>query len=143
MTPSTLPSTNIDISSDLFAWRRALKKLMDQGAFRDFLTSALSKGPRNPLHQHDREGKRHYTLFRVSGNGVDAPLSTFLVLSIPHEAIGMPGFESTVKLHVRYTAEHDGFWKTRHVRNVEFQAWLALCPGPEYLEKLIRQTFNE
>ncbi len=109
MNPPTLPSTDDDITSDLLAVRKALSILLKQGAFNEYLMHAISRGPRNPLLEHDRDNKKHYTIFQVSGNGIDAPLGTFLVLSVLREAIGMPRFESTLKIHVRHTADHDGF----------------------------------
>ncbi len=143
MNASTLSSSEIDITSDLLAVRRALKILLIQSTFREYLMQAILKGARNPLHEHDRDNRRHYTIFQVSDNGIDAPLNTFLVLSVLREAIGMPGFESTLKIHVRYTAEHDGFWKTRSVRSVNFRKKLTLCANPIFLKGHIRETFAE
>jgi hypothetical protein len=141
MNPPTLPSADIDITSDLLAVRRALRILLNQGSFRRYLTRAFLKGPRSVLNVYNRDGKRHYTIYHARGNGTDVPFGTFLVLSIPHEAIDMSGFESVVKIHVRYTAEHDGFWKTRLVKNQRFRSELALCANPAHLEEVIQLTF--
>lgn len=131
-----------DATKELMAAREALASLLRDNAFRERLNKVLVCGPKDDLKRREREGKSHFKILYVSSNGFDAPLGTFLVLSIPHEAIGMPSFEKALKLHIRYTAPTDGFWKTRVVTNKAFLDILSACADPAQLEKLIFTAFE-
>lgn len=143
MTPAIfeLPKA-VDLSDSLLTARRALQALAIKPSFRDYIARAIQKGPSDDLNRREREGESHFKILSVRGNGFETPHGTFLVLSIPHEAIGMPRFEQSLRLRVRMTDQCDGFAKTKFSRSAEFQEKLARCDNPAYLEALIVSAFG-
>ncbi len=138
---SRLPEA-VDLSASLLTARRALQALATKPSFRDYIACAIAKGPSDELNRHERDRESHFKILCVRGNGFETPHGTFLVLSIPHEAIGMPRFEQSLKLRVRMTDQCDGFAKTRSSRSAEFQEKLGRCDDPAYLEALIVSVFG-
>lgn len=132
----------VDLSDSLITAREALRALATRPSFRDYIARAISRGPSDELHRCERDGESHFKILCVRGNGFETPHGTFLVLSVPHEAIGMPCFEESLKLRVRMTDQCDGFAKTRFSRSAEFQEKLCRCDDPAYLEALIVSVFG-
>jgi hypothetical protein len=144
MIPSTSlhPAIAVDMSASLSAARYTLRKIASEGQFQEYLLRVLAKGPSNDLDRMERNGRSHFKILSVHGNGFEAPLGTFLVLSLPHEVIGVPGFEHHLELHVRHTGERDGFETTMVSKSEEFRTQLAHCSNASFLKLVIMDTFG-